>query len=242
MAPMRARPRGAPRALAGVAAQDDARGAIAEQRGGDEHGKALVLGAHAQRAEVDREEQYVGAGPRLRHAGGAGKAADAGAAAQPEHGQPLDVGAEGEAVHQARLQARDGEPGDRVGDDDIDIAQAEAGFGDGLDGDLLQEVERVPLIALGALLPGMRLQVPLHRLDGIAAVDAGVGVEGFQPRKVREERLRPQRCVVLGDGVLRNRGGDRGDLHSDAGGGVAFGFENVGLKLHARASGPRHGA
>jgi hypothetical protein len=84
------------------------------------------------------KKQHVGAGARLRHTRRARKPTDARPAAEPEHRQPLDVGAEGEAVHQHRLEARDGEPGDGVGDDDVDVAQGEARIRHRLARDLLE--------------------------------------------------------------------------------------------------------
>jgi len=55
-----------------------------------------------------------------------------------------------------------------------------AGLVDALLGDPLQKIKRVFLIYCSALLPGARLEVPLLRLDRVARVDAGVGVERIE--------------------------------------------------------------
>ena len=55
------------------------------------------------------------AGPRLRHAGGAGKTGNAAPQPSPNIGS-RSTSAEGQPVHQARLEAWDGEPGDRIHD------------------------------------------------------------------------------------------------------------------------------
>ena len=112
-----------PGRVADRAAQHDGGGAVAKQRRGDEHGEARVVEAQAERAQIDGEKQNVGAGPRLRHARRAGEPADTATATQPEDRQPLDVRAEGEPVHEAGVEARDREAGDRVGDDGVDVAQ-----------------------------------------------------------------------------------------------------------------------
>ena len=64
----------------------------------------------------------------------------------PKIGSRSTFGTEGEAVHQPGLEARDGEAGDRVGDDDVDVAQRKPGLGHRLGRDLLQQVERVALV------------------------------------------------------------------------------------------------
>jgi hypothetical protein len=61
--------------------------------------------------KVDRQEQNVGARPRLGHAGRASKTTDPAATTEPEDRQPLHIGAEAETIHEAGLEARNREAG-----------------------------------------------------------------------------------------------------------------------------------
>ena len=72
-----------------------------------------------------------------------GDAGRAGDAAQPEDRQPLDVGAQPEARHEPRLDARGGDAGHRGGDDEVDVGGGQAGRGQGR-GDGLVDRARPP--------------------------------------------------------------------------------------------------
>lgn len=98
-----------------------------------------------QRAEVNGQEQYIAPWPRLGHARRPGKTANPAATAKPEDRQSLYIGPEAEALHEARLKARDCEAGDCIGDDGVNVAQIELGFGYRLGRDPLQEVEPMAL-------------------------------------------------------------------------------------------------
>ncbi len=208
--------------ITGAALQNDAGGAVAEQRRGHEHGQARIVDAQAQRAQVDGEKQHVGPWARLGHAGGTRKAGDAAAAAEPENRQPLHVGAEAQAVHETRFETGDRQPGDGVGDDDVDVGQGKARLGHRLRGNGLQQLQRVALVGRRALLPGVRREVPRHGLDGVARVDAGVGVERLEAGVLRIDFLGAKLRVFLRDHVARNGGGNRADLDSERGGDASW--------------------
>ena len=86
--------------LFGRRAQNDAGGAIAEKRGGNEHRHARIVGPGTQATEIDGDEEDVPAGPPLSKPRSACKPRDAAAAAEPEDRKPLDVRGKIEAVHQ----------------------------------------------------------------------------------------------------------------------------------------------
>ena len=200
-----------------MAAQNDAGRTVSEEGGRDEHGQAWIIDPVAERAKVDGEKEDVRAGPRLCHARGPRETTDATPATQPEDRKPLHGRTDGETVHQPGFEARDRKSGDRVGDDDVDIAHRKAGLVDGLLGDPLQKIKRVFLIDGSALLPGARLEVPLLRLDRVARVDAGVGVERIEARaaELRVDLLRALGCFGLPEHVLRYRCCDRSDFNFD---------------------------
>ena len=201
----------------GGAAQHDRRGAVAEQGRGDEHGEALIVGARAQRAQLDAQEQDIGAGAALGQLGRTGEPADAAAAPEAEDRQPLDGGAEVHAVHEQGIEARDCEPGDGVDDDEVDIGGHQAGFGDRLGGNLLEEDHRLALVDVGALLPAARGLAPIDRHTGVAPVDRRVKVKGLHAGELREDHLRPLEGLPLTEFCLRIGGGYRQHLYVQAG-------------------------
>ncbi len=79
------------------------------------------------------------------------------------------------------------------------------------------------LVGAGSILPGVRLQVPFFRLDRVAPLDAGVGVEGVEARVLRKDLMRALGDLLLPRYVLRHGRGDRGELHLDGGRGSASG-------------------
>ena len=225
-----------PGRVADRAAQHDGGGTIAKQRRGDEHGEARVVDAQAERAQIDGEKQNVGAGPRLRHARGAGEPADTAAAAQPEDRQPFDVRAEGSRFMRRASRLGMASPVTVVGDDGVDVAKVETGLGHGLRRRPLQQIERVTLVGPRSILPGVRLQVPFLRLDRVAPLDAGVFVEGVEARILREDLLRPLGDLFLTGDVRRHRRGDRGDLHTDCRRGETTRGAKFGVYVHVSAT------
>ena len=105
---------------------------------------------------------------------------DAGDAAEPDQGHPLDVGAQPDARRDPRLQGRYGEPGHRRAGDQVDVARGQPGrlervderAGAELDGVLDEEVVRLAEVAQ----PGVLRQ----RQHGVPLLDSGVGVEAAQ--------------------------------------------------------------
>ena len=106
------------------------------------------------------------------------------------------------------------------------------GLGHRLRRDPLQQGERVALIGLGALFPGVRPQVPVLGLDRVAPLDARVGVERFEAGVLRIELVRALGDLLLPVHVLGHGRGDGGDLHVDCGCGGATGGQQLRMRRH----------
>ncbi|HWS10104.1 MAG TPA: hypothetical protein VN362_19880 [Xanthobacteraceae bacterium] len=113
--------------------QQHAGGAVAEQSGGHEHRRARIVDAQAQAAQVDGEEQHMRALGRLRQPRRPRQAGDAAAAAETEDRQPFHRRLELETVEQLGVEARYREPGDRIGDENVDLGELDAGRRRGLE-------------------------------------------------------------------------------------------------------------
>ena len=85
------------RRAAVAGAQNDRRRAVAEQAGGDDIGLGQFIVADRKRAEFERDQQHVGAGPRLRKARRDRQARHAARAAQTEDRHARHVGCESRA-------------------------------------------------------------------------------------------------------------------------------------------------
>src|SRR5262245_11533743 len=109
------------------------------------------------------------------------KPSDAAAATEPEDRHALDGSRQIETVHQLGVEARDREARDGVDEQGADILELDAGGLDGAERHLLEQGKRVVLEDFRPRLPTMSLVVPLGRLTSVAAVDAGIGVEAFEP-------------------------------------------------------------
>ena len=135
---------------------------------------------------------------------------------KPEYRQALDRSAEGKPIHQFCIEARDRKTCDRVDDEHVNIGEREACALHRLDGDLFQELQSVPLKGRRAILPAVRLLTPLIRFTRIACVDAGVGIEGFEPCQVRKNGLGALEGFALLDLVRRIGRGHRQDINIQA--------------------------
>ena len=111
-------------------AQNDRRRAVAEQAGGDDIGLGQFVVADGERAEFERDQQHVGAGPRLRQPRCDRQPRHAARAAQTEHRNARHVGAQAELAGDARLQRRRRDARRTHRDDGIDIAGREIGTRD----------------------------------------------------------------------------------------------------------------
>ena len=189
-------------------AQHGARRTIPKQGRAHEHGHARIVGSRAQAAQVDRQEEHIGPGRCLGKARGARQTGNAGAAAETEHRQPFDGVAKPQPVHQHGIEARDGEPGDRIHDQTIDVAQRQAGARHGIRGNALEQRQGVMLKRPGAILPAVGLLIPFERLARIPCLDAGVGIETFHAHQMGKHGLGPLQGLVLIDFVRRIGGCD----------------------------------
>jgi hypothetical protein len=110
-----------------TAAQQHRRRTVAEQARGDDVGNRHVVALQGERAQLDREEQRMLVGKGAQIIGRARQTRRAGDAAEPEDGRALDVGAQPEAIDQARVDARRRQAGDRHEEDVADLRRVEAG-------------------------------------------------------------------------------------------------------------------
>ena len=109
---------------AAVAGAQHGRGrAVAEQAGRDDIGLGQFVMADRERAELERDQQHVGAGPRLRQARGDRQARDAAGAAETEHRHARDIAAKTHLARDARFQRRRGDAGRTDRDDGVDIGR-----------------------------------------------------------------------------------------------------------------------
>ena len=127
------------------------------------------------------------------------QAGDAAAAAETEDRQPFDRRLELEAIEQLCVEARYGEPGDRIGDENVDCVERDAGRRRCLERHIGQEIERMLLKDGGAFFPGVRLEIPLDRLAIVAQLDAGIVVERPQTFQMRENLLGAARRFGLAE-------------------------------------------
>ena len=169
-----ARPRA--RAVSGVV-QQKTRGAIAKQRGRDEHCRARIIDPQTQAAEFHREEQHKRPVLGVSEARGAGKPRHSSAATEPEHRQSLNRRRQLKTVEKHGVQAWHSEPGRGAGHDHIDRIERDAGRLRSLDGHLFQEIERVPMKRLGAVLPTMWAEIPLYRFTAVPDIDARIVIK-----------------------------------------------------------------
>ena len=141
---------------------------------------------------------------QARHAAGA---------AEAEHRNPRDVGAEAHTPRDARLEARRRDARRAHGHDRIDIAGFEVGGGEcllgGVDEQRLGALEK----RRGALRPALVVEIPVERLDAVALGDSGIGEncrQFLELGKARSEML--PRCgenILLQMGVRGHRGRKR---------------------------------
>ena len=117
-----------PGCAAVACAQYDRRGAIAEQAGGDDIGLGQLIVADGQRAELERHQQHIGAGPRLRQPRRDRQPRHAARASQTEDRHARHIGAQAEFAGDPRLQRRRCDPGRAHRHDGIDIGGGEIGL------------------------------------------------------------------------------------------------------------------
>ena len=87
------------------------RGAVPEQRRGDNIRLGQFIEAEGQGANLDRDQQHDAAGTRAGEAGRNREPGDAAGAAKAEDGNPLDVGAKPHAPGDPRLETGRRNPG-----------------------------------------------------------------------------------------------------------------------------------
>src|SRR5580704_3037069 len=146
---------------------------------------------------------------RLREPRRPRQAGDATAAAETEDRQPLHRRLELEAIEQLCVEARYGKPGDRIGDENVDCLERDAGRRRCLERHIRQEIERMLLEYGSAFLPGVRLEIPLDRLAIVAQLDAGIVVERPQTLQMRENLFGAARRFGLAELEGRIGRGDR---------------------------------
>ena len=202
--------------VSGVA-EHDRRGAVAEERGRHEHRDRLVVDAQAQAAEIDGEEEDTAARHGLGDARAARQPGDTAAAADAEDRQAFDVRREGQAVHQPRVEAWHGQPGDGVDDERVDLVEAQARLLDGAAGRFLEEVEGVGLEHGRPLFPAARLLVPVDRLADVARADTSVHVDGIDAGELGVGLARHDAHVFLENDALGHGSRDRGNLDVEGG-------------------------
>ena len=159
---------------------DDRCGAVPEQAACDEVRERRVVALDREAAEFDREED----GDVVRMAEEVvvdpGDAGGAGDAPETHERHALDVITQADLCGDTRLERRDGEPGDRRGDDEVDVPGTDPcssqGLGHGMGAELSGDADEliVGLTEIGQLpvaLEGQR-EVPL--------ADTGIGVQALE--------------------------------------------------------------
>ena len=165
-----------------VAGEDDGGAPVAEEPAGDEIRDGLVVILPGERAELDREEQDDLLGMAGQIVAGARDAGGSGDAAKAEDGGALDVRGERHLVDQAGVDGGGRDAGDRGEEDGGDVGRGEAeGLEGAGDGGLAEfDGGGNPLVV--GLLEADEFGVAFERQDGVAGVDAAVGVEtGEEP-------------------------------------------------------------
>ena len=111
-----------------VACNQDGGGAIAEEADGDEVGDGLVVTLPGEGAELNGEQDGDLIGVRADVVGGAGEAGGSGDAAEAEDGSAADVGREGHAIDEARIDRGTGDAGDGDEEDGGELVGVKAGL------------------------------------------------------------------------------------------------------------------
>ena len=101
-----------------VAAEQDGRRAIAEERHANEVGRRLCLLREDQASELHRDHECLVAGPRRQHVARPDERAGAARAAEPEQRRAPHVGAQTQAAGKQRIEAWRRQPCRR---DDVDV-------------------------------------------------------------------------------------------------------------------------
>ena len=205
------------RCLARAAHRDHGRRAVPEEPAGHQVGHRHVVALHGQRAQLDRHQHghLVGVADevvveprdpgRPRHA------------AESHERDALHVGAEAEDAGDPGVERRHGEPGDRRGDDQVDVGRGEAGLLEGVRHRLRAELDAhldEPVVGL----PEVReVGVVGQRHRQVALPHAGVGVQPAQQLLVEpapgDHTGEGVGDHLLGVAVLGQGPSDRQDLH-----------------------------
>ena len=176
-------------------AQNDGRRTVAEQAGGDDIGLGQFIVAHRKRAEFERDQEHVGAGPRLRKPRRDRQPRHAARAAQTENRHARHVGAKAELAGDARLQRRRRDAGRTYRDDGVDLVGREIGTRESLARDVDEQGFRAFQKGLRPLGPAAPLEIPFDGLDPVAMADAGIG---------KQARKRLELRVTIGEQVVRS--------------------------------------
>ena len=199
-----------------VGAEHAGRAAVAEQRRRDQVRDLEVVEPEGERAQLDRDHQDVGSGPRLGEPCCDREAADAAGAAAPEHRHAQDVLAKAHAREHQRIEARRRDAGRGEGHDRVDIDASEPGLRQRRLGGLHEQRRRTVEIGLGALGPSARLEVPLERAhavplqDADALEDAGEALE--LPEMGLKHLMHPPRHVRLPEKMRWQRRRERKEV------------------------------
>ena len=200
------------RAIA-LGAEDGPRGAVAEQRGGDDIALRGIGAAERGRAQLDRQEQHAGLRPGARHGGGAGEAGNAARASQAENWKALDVSPEPHSLDQQGVERRHRDSGGRDRHHRIHVVRPQARAGEARARDLLCQGNRVLGEDTGAFRPAVGFAHPRERHAGAPARDAGVGERGAQALEAlglaRKHAGGERLHLALRQFAFGDRGGER---------------------------------
>ena len=158
--------------------------------------------AEGERAEFERDQQHIGAGPRLREPRRDREARDAAGAAEAEHRHARDVGRESPSAPATRA-SRLGvampveETVTTVSMSPADRSARASALPRDIDEQRLGAFEK----GLRALRPAALLEIPFDRLDAVAVADAGIG-EQARKRFELADSARPAAVRRFEDLVL----------------------------------------
>ena len=156
-------------------AQNDRRGAVAEQADGNDVGLGELVEAKRQRAQLDRHQQHVGARSRLCKARRNRQARNSPGTAEAKYRHARDVGSECHTAGDTGFETRRRDAGGADGHHRVDIAagqmRARQCLLGGIDKQRFGAFEK----SRGALRPAARFKIPLERLHAVTFDDAGIG-------------------------------------------------------------------
>ena len=167
-------------------AQNDRRGAVAEQAGGNDVGLGQFVVAHSERAEFERDQQHVGAGPRLREPRCDRQARHAAGASQAEYRHARHVGTKAELAGDPRLERRRRDTGRTHRDDGVDIrSRRDRRAPIALRATSINRISAPSRKACVRSGQPRRSSIPFHRFDAVTMADPGVGKQAGKRFELR---------------------------------------------------------